>query len=76
MSVGVTMMGEVNLHVGDCNERYDFTLLSAYARSIISVPWVELGGKVNLNCAATGYSANIIFHTKVRMINQEFRISP
>ncbi|KAK3914665.1 Oxysterol-binding protein-related protein 11 [Frankliniella fusca] len=64
MSVGVTMVGEVNLLLGDIGERYDFTLPSAYARSIISVPWIELGGKVVINCPSTGYSANIIFHTK------------
>lgn len=65
MSVGVAMVGEVNLLLGDIGERYDFTLPSAYARSIISVPWIELGGKVVINCPSTGYSANIIFHTKV-----------
>ncbi|XP_026277867.1 oxysterol-binding protein-related protein 11 [Frankliniella occidentalis] len=64
MSVGVAMVGEVNLLLGDIGERYDFTLPSAYARSIISVPWIELGGKVVINCPTTGYSANIIFHTK------------
>ncbi|XP_034239580.1 oxysterol-binding protein-related protein 11-like [Thrips palmi] len=64
MSVGVTMVGDVSLHLGDFRERYDFTLPSAYARSIISVPWIELGGKVVINCPSTGYSAHIIFHTK------------
>lgn len=65
MSVGVTMVGEVTLNLGDFGERYDFTMPSAYARSIISVPWIELGGKVVINCPNTGYSAHIIFHTKV-----------
>ncbi|XP_021930327.1 oxysterol-binding protein-related protein 11-like isoform X2 [Zootermopsis nevadensis] len=64
MSVGVNMIGELNLHLGSHGERYDFTLPSAYARSIISVPWVELGGKATISCPATGYSAAIIFHTK------------
>jgi hypothetical protein len=65
MSVGVNMIGELNLCLGDHGERYDFTLPSAFARSIISVPWVELGGKATISCPATGYSAAIIFHTKV-----------
>lgn len=45
-------------------EEYVFTLPSAYARSILTIPWVELGGKVNINCARTGYSATVTFHTK------------
>lgn len=45
-------------------EEYTFSLPCAYARSILTVPWVELGGKVNINCAKTGYSASINFHTK------------
>ena len=65
MSVGVNMIGELTLYLGDHGERYDFTLPSAFARSIISVPWVELGGKATISCPATGYSAAIIFHTKV-----------
>nr|CAD7396419.1 unnamed protein product [Timema poppensis] len=64
MSVGVNMIGEVSLFLGEHGEQYDFTLPAAYARSIISIPWIELGGKVNINCPSTGYLANIIFHTK------------
>lgn len=45
-------------------EEYVFTLPSAYARSILTIPWVELGGKVNITCARTGYSATVTFHTK------------
>jgi hypothetical protein len=66
MSAGVNMIGELSLHLGDHGERYDFTLPSAYARSIMSVPWVELGGKATISCPVTGYSAAIIFHTKVQ----------
>ncbi|NXY88414.1 OSB11 protein, partial [Alcedo cyanopectus] len=57
------------LHTGvlsllEHGEEYTFSLPCAYARSILTVPWVELGGKVNINCAKTGYSASINFHTK------------
>lgn len=45
-------------------EEYVFTLPSAYARSILTIPWVELGGKVSISCAKTGYSATVTFHTK------------
>ncbi|GAA6086800.1 oxysterol-binding protein-related protein 11 isoform X1 [Tachysurus ichikawai] len=64
MSIGVSMIGEGNLHLLEHGEEYTFTLPSAYARSILTVPWVELGGKVNVNCAKTGYSAAITFQTK------------
>ncbi|XP_060036467.1 oxysterol-binding protein-related protein 10 isoform X2 [Erinaceus europaeus] len=64
MSVGVSMIGEGVLRLLEHGEDYVFTLPSAYARSILTIPWVELGGKVSINCAKTGYSATVIFHTK------------
>ncbi|XP_043930944.1 oxysterol-binding protein-related protein 11 isoform X2 [Protopterus annectens] len=64
MSIGVSMVGEGVLSLLEHGEEYTFTLPSAYARSILTVPWVELGGKVTINCAKTGYSSAITFHTK------------
>ncbi|EHB09223.1 Oxysterol-binding protein-related protein 10 [Heterocephalus glaber] len=64
MSVGVSMIGEGVLKLLEHGEEYVFTLPSAYARSILTIPWVELGGKVSINCAKTGYSATVTFHTK------------
>ncbi|XP_055983567.1 oxysterol-binding protein-related protein 11 isoform X2 [Sorex fumeus] len=64
MSIGVTMVGEGTLSLLEHGEEYTFSLPCAYARSILTVPWVELGGKVSVNCAKTGYSASITFHTK------------
>ncbi|XP_073534134.1 oxysterol-binding protein-related protein 10 isoform X1 [Phyllobates terribilis] len=64
MSVGVSMVGEGILKLMEYGEEYVFTLPSAYARSILTVPWVELGGKVNITCAKTGYAATVTFHTK------------
>ncbi|XP_006030272.1 oxysterol-binding protein-related protein 10 [Alligator sinensis] len=64
MSIGVSMVGEGVLYLMDHEEEYVFTLPSAYARSILTIPWVELGGKVSINCAKTGYSATVTFHTK------------
>ncbi|XP_034279112.1 oxysterol-binding protein-related protein 11 isoform X1 [Pantherophis guttatus] len=64
MSIGVTMVGEGTLSLLELGEEYTFSLPCAYARSILTVPWVELGGKVSVNCAKTGYSASITFHTK------------
>ncbi|XP_071591547.1 oxysterol-binding protein-related protein 10 isoform X2 [Heliangelus exortis] len=64
MSIGVSMVGEGVLYLMEHEEEYVFTLPSAYARSILTIPWVELGGKVSINCARTGYSATVTFHTK------------
>ncbi|XP_063042082.1 oxysterol-binding protein-related protein 10-like isoform X2 [Engraulis encrasicolus] len=64
MSVGVSMVGEGVLCLLEHDEEYVFTLPCAYARSILTVPWVELGGKVSITCAKTGYSASVTFHTK------------
>ncbi|XP_077370161.1 oxysterol-binding protein-related protein 11 isoform X2 [Festucalex cinctus] len=64
MSIGVSMIGEGCLTLLEHDEEYTFTLPCAYARSILTVPWVELGGKVNITCAKTGYAAVITFQTK------------
>ncbi|XP_053323980.1 oxysterol-binding protein-related protein 10 isoform X2 [Spea bombifrons] len=64
MSVGVSMVGEGTLKLMEYDEDYVFTLPSAYARSILTVPWVELGGKINISCAKTGYLATVTFQTK------------
>ncbi|XP_053699608.1 oxysterol-binding protein-related protein 10-like isoform X3 [Synchiropus splendidus] len=52
------------LYLAEHDEKYVFTLPCAYARSILAVPWVELGGKVSVSCAQSGYSAAVTFHTK------------
>ncbi|KAM6967630.1 oxysterol-binding protein-related protein 10-like [Aplochiton taeniatus] len=64
MSIGVSMVGEGVLYLMEHDEEYVFTLPCAYARSILTVPWVELGGKVSISCAKSGYSASVTFHTK------------
>ncbi|XP_069549073.1 oxysterol-binding protein-related protein 10 isoform X2 [Brachyistius frenatus] len=64
MSIGVSMVGEGVLCLLEHDEEYVFTLPCAYARSILTVPWVELGGKVSINCVKSGYSATVTFHTK------------
>uniref|UniRef100_A0A8C2ZN96 Oxysterol-binding protein n=1 Tax=Cyclopterus lumpus TaxID=8103 RepID=A0A8C2ZN96_CYCLU len=64
MSIGVSMVGEGVLSLLEHDEEYVFTLPCAYARSILTVPWVELGGKVSINCVKSGYSASVTFHTK------------
>lgn len=33
-------------------------------RSILTVPWIELGGSVEIKCPQSGYYANVEFLTK------------
>ena len=59
-------MFSVVLKLLEYDEEYSFSLPSAYARSILTVPWVELGDRVTVTCPKTQYSASVVFHTKVR----------
>lgn len=65
LSIGVHMIGKAVLSLLDRDEEYVFTFPSAYGRSILTVPWFEMGGNISINCAKTGYSADIEFLTKV-----------
>ncbi|RWS15459.1 oxysterol-binding protein-related protein 9-like isoform X3 [Dinothrombium tinctorium] len=64
LSIGVHNIGQGSIYLLDRGEEYTCTFPSAYGRSILTVPWVELGGAVAINCPQTGYSANIEFLTK------------
>ncbi|PAA67953.1 hypothetical protein BOX15_Mlig031050g2 [Macrostomum lignano] len=64
MSIGVNMVGRMQLHLMRHDEVYNMQLPSAYARSILTVPWVELGDKVTISCPKSRYSAAVVFHTK------------
>ncbi|KAL5487404.1 hypothetical protein EMCRGX_G019998 [Ephydatia muelleri] len=64
LSLGVNFIGSVKLHLLDYDEVYEANLPSAYARSILTVPWMEMGGKCLISCAKTGYSADIDFQCK------------
>lgn len=55
----------VKLKLLSLDEEYVFSMPSAYARSILTVPWAEMGDKVNMTCQRTNMSAAITFHTKV-----------
>ncbi|KAL3313377.1 Oxysterol-binding protein- protein 9 [Cichlidogyrus casuarinus] len=64
LSIGVEMVGSATLSVLDLEEDYTVTFPGAYGRNILSVPWVELGGKCSVSCEKTGYYANVEFKTK------------
>jgi hypothetical protein len=48
----------VQLSVLDYDGEYIVTFSNGYGGSILTVPWVELGGSVTITYAKTGYSAN------------------
>ncbi|KAK8398742.1 hypothetical protein O3P69_004086 [Scylla paramamosain] len=64
MSVGVNLVGDITLVLGKVRESYSLAMPSAYARSILTEPWVELGGRVNISSPESGCQAVIVFHTK------------
>ena len=64
LQVAVHNLGQGTVNLLDLDEEYIATFPSAYGRSILTVPWVELGGKVNIQCPKTGYVANIEFKCK------------
>lgn len=69
LSIGVNNIGTGSIYLLDKGEEYVCTFPSAYGRSILTVPWVELGGPVTISCQQTGFTANIEFLTKVRLVN-------
>ncbi|XP_023608533.1 oxysterol-binding protein-related protein 9 isoform X9 [Myotis lucifugus] len=75
MSIGVHNIGQGCVSCLDHDEHYILTFPNGYGRSILTVPWVELGGECNINCSKTGYSANIVFHTKPFYGGKKHRIT-
>uniref|UniRef100_A0A674I4X2 Oxysterol-binding protein n=1 Tax=Terrapene triunguis TaxID=2587831 RepID=A0A674I4X2_9SAUR len=64
MSIGVHNIGQGCVTCLDYDEHYILTFPNGYGRSILTVPWIELGGECSISCSKTGYNANIVFHTK------------
>lgn len=59
------MLFSVKLKLLALDEEYVFSMPSAYARSILTVPWAEMGDKINMTCQKTNLSSTVTFHTKV-----------
>ena len=76
LSIGVHMIGKAVLSLLDHEEEYIFSFPSAYGRSILTVPWFEMGGQVTIQCPKSGYNTTIDFLTKVEFllckINKDF----
>ncbi|VDN01872.1 unnamed protein product [Thelazia callipaeda] len=75
LSIGVTNIGWGTVKLHEHDEEYVLTFPNGYGRSIMSTPWIELGGKITVNCIKTGYSAEIDFLTKPFFGGKAHRIS-
>ncbi|XP_040573447.1 oxysterol-binding protein-related protein 9 [Lepeophtheirus salmonis] len=64
MSIAVHNVGQGSVKLLDYGEEYVATFPTGYGRSILTVPWIELGGKVSITCVQTNYTANIDFKCK------------
>ncbi|CAH1244096.1 OSBPL9 [Branchiostoma lanceolatum] len=64
LSIGVHNIGQGCVWVRKYDEEYIVTFPNGYGRSILTIPWMELGGKVTITCAKSGHSCNIDFLTK------------
>ncbi|XP_028027331.1 oxysterol-binding protein-related protein 9 [Bombyx mandarina] len=64
LSIGVHNIGKGTVTLIDLGEEYTLTFPNGYGRSILTVPWIELGGSVVIECVQTGHKANIEFLTK------------
>lgn len=54
LSVCVYNIGQGIVSVLDYDEEYYLTFPNGYGRSILTVPWIELGGTVQITCPKTG----------------------
>uniref|UniRef100_A0A667X5E0 Oxysterol-binding protein n=1 Tax=Myripristis murdjan TaxID=586833 RepID=A0A667X5E0_9TELE len=75
MSIGVHNIGQGCVSCLEHDEHYILTFPNGYGRSILTVPWVELGGECSISCSKSGYSANIVFHTKPFYGGKKHRIT-
>ncbi|XP_071641148.1 oxysterol-binding protein-related protein 9 isoform X2 [Temnothorax longispinosus] len=64
LSIGVHNVGKGWVNVLQHGEEYVLTFPNGYGRSILTIPWIELGGTVTISCVQTGYHATVDFLTK------------
>lgn len=75
LSICVYNIGQGIVSVLDYDEEYFVTFPNGYGRSILTVPWIELGGTVTITCPKTGYNCNIEFLTKPFYANKKHKIT-
>ncbi|KAI4466769.1 oxysterol-binding protein-related [Holotrichia oblita] len=75
LSICVYNIGQGVVSVLDYDEEYVVTFPNGYGRSILTVPWIELGGAVSITCKKTGYHCDVEFITKPFYGNKKHRIT-
>ena len=64
MSIAAHMLGEGRVRLQEQGEEYVVTFPSGYCRSILTTPWVELGGRCDITCPQSGYRVEVEFKCK------------
>lgn len=64
LSVSIVNTGNVYITIPKLGEVYTMNIPHAYGRSILTQPWMEIGGKMNVTCEQTGCHAVVEFHCK------------
>lgn len=59
-----TLNGDLVVQLNQLNEKYEMGYPIMYLRSVITEPWMEFGGKVQINCPDTKVSASLLFQVK------------
>jgi len=59
-----TLNGDLVVQLEQLNEKYEMSYPIMYLRSVITEPWMEFGGKVQINCPETKVSASLLFQVK------------
>ncbi|OXA65019.1 Oxysterol-binding protein-related protein 9 [Folsomia candida] len=76
LSISVQNIGHATLTLlNGPREDYVLNFPNGYVRSILTVPWVELGGPVTISCAQTGYNAKVEFMTKLFFSGERNKIN-
>ncbi|XP_019764480.2 oxysterol-binding protein-related protein 9 isoform X2 [Dendroctonus ponderosae] len=75
LSVCVYNIGQGVVSVLDYNEEYIVTFPNGYGRSILTTPWIELGGSVTISSPQTGYHCDIEFITKPFYGNKKHKVT-
>jgi len=60
-----TLNGDLSIQLEQLNnEKYEMGYPILYLRSVITEPWLEFGGKVQINCPDSKVSASLMFQVK------------
>merc|ERR1740128_1277972 len=64
MYANATLNGDLVVELEQLNEKYEIGYPSLYVRSFMTDPWMEFGGKVQINCPDSKICSGILFLVK------------